>query len=154
MANQISLKARALRYLSNREHSRLELARKLQAYVQEGDDVEALLDWLEAQNFLSAERFSQSLINRRGARYGNGRILAELRSHGLQGDDLQQIKTGLDEGELARARALWEKKFGTLPASREERARQQRFFMQRGFSQRTVAQVLRGGFDELEEDGG
>ena len=37
-----SLKARALRYLSAREHSRLELARKLARYAEETDDIEAL----------------------------------------------------------------------------------------------------------------
>ena len=59
---QISLKARALRYLSAREHSRQELGRKLARYAQEGDDVEALLDTLEAAKFLSQSRFSESLV--------------------------------------------------------------------------------------------
>src|ERR1044071_6919736 len=39
--------ARALRLLSQRDHSRLELARKLQRHAEEGDDVEALLNFLE-----------------------------------------------------------------------------------------------------------
>ena len=60
---QVSLKARALRYLSAREHSRQELGRKLARYAQEGDDVEALLDTLEAAKFLSQSRFSESLVH-------------------------------------------------------------------------------------------
>ncbi|MEG2034627.1 MAG: recombination regulator RecX, partial [Janthinobacterium sp.] len=61
-AVQLSLKGRALRFLSMREHSRMELRRKLQRHAQEGDDVEALLDSLEQANWLSQERFSESLI--------------------------------------------------------------------------------------------
>jgi regulatory protein len=60
-ANKPSLKARALRYLSAREHSRQELARKLARHAQEGDDINAVLDWLTAQKFLSEERFAESL---------------------------------------------------------------------------------------------
>ena len=49
-APPLSLKARALRFLSMREHSRLELGRKLARHAEEGDDVEALLDFLEKNN--------------------------------------------------------------------------------------------------------
>ena len=76
-----SLKARALRYLSAREHSRLELARKLARYAEETDDIEALLDWLETSKFLSSTRFAESLINRLAERFGASRILMELESH-------------------------------------------------------------------------
>ena len=71
MAKQTpSLKARALKYLAAREHSRLELGRKLARYADENDDIEALLDWLEVNKFLSQSRFSESLINRRAQRFG------------------------------------------------------------------------------------
>ena len=89
---QISLKARALRYLSAREHSRLELARKLARYAQEGDDIETLLDTLEAAKLLSQARFSESLIHRRAHRFGNSRILSELQSHGIDAEALVDIK--------------------------------------------------------------
>lgn len=144
----ISLKGRALRYLSAREHSRLELARKLAPYAQEGDDIEAVLDALEAAKFLSAERFSESLVHRRSARFGNGRILAELQSHGIEGEAIQEIKAQLQEDELPRARLIWQKKFGQLAQSPEERAKQMRFLLQRGFSSRTISKVLRGIEDE------
>ena len=49
MKQKLSLKGRALRYLSMREHSRIELARKLSAYAEEGDDIEAVLAWLEVE---------------------------------------------------------------------------------------------------------
>ncbi|MBJ7313978.1 recombination regulator RecX [Rugamonas sp. CCM 8940] len=143
-APQLSLKGRALRYLSMREHSRLELARKLSRYAEEGDDVEALLDFLEKNNWLSTERFSESLVHRREARFGNSRILAELQSHGVGGEALKELKAGLVEGEAARACEVWRRKFGTVAADPQERNKQMRFLMQRGFSQRAVHAALRG----------
>ena len=119
-ALKISLKARALRYLSAREHSRLELGRKLSRYAQETDDVEALLDALEAANFLSQSRFSESLVHRRAARFGNSRILSELQSHGIVGDELNEIKANLAQDEVARAREVWLRKFGRIPAVMRE----------------------------------
>lgn len=146
-ALKISLKARALRYLSIREHSRAELGRKLARYAEESDDVEALLDFLEAQNWLSQARFSESLIKRRAARYGNSRILAELQSHGIVGDVLTDIKTELAADEIARACAVWRKKFGAVAADATERGKQMRFLQQRGFSQRAIQAAMRGAVD-------
>jgi regulatory protein len=138
----ISLKARALRYLSAREHSRQELARKLSRYAQEGDDIEALLDSLEAANFQSQERFSESLVNRRAARFGNTRILAELHTHGIEADKLNAIKHQLAEDEVQRACDVWQRKFGTPPSNPAEKARQMRFLQQRGFSHKAIQAAL------------
>ncbi len=150
----VSLKARALRFLSMREHSRLELARKLQRHVQDGDDVEALLDWLENAKFLSQARFSESLIHRRAARYGNSRIVSELQSHGIQGDALTELKGRLQVDEVARARDVWLKKFGTPAADASERGKQMRFLQQRGFSHKAIESVmrLRGGDEWFPDD--
>jgi regulatory protein len=145
---QMSLKARALRYLSAREHSRLELARKLSRYAQEGDDIDALLDALEAAKLLSQERFSESLVNRRAARFGNSRILSELKSHGIDADTLTDIKTGLEQDESARAREVWLRKFGTVPDNANDRAKQMRFLMQRGFSNRAIRAAIRAVDDD------
>ncbi|HWU99503.1 MAG TPA: recombination regulator RecX [Oxalicibacterium sp.] len=140
---QMSLKARALRYLSAREHSRMELARKLSRYAQEGDNVDTLLDALEAAKLLSQERFSESLVNRRSARFGNSRILSELKSHGIDADALTDIKLGLEQDESARAREVWLRKFGTVPDNANDRAKQMRFLMQRGFSNRAIRAAMR-----------
>ena len=144
MKPRLSLKGRALRYLSMREHSRLELGRKLSRYAEEGDDVEALLDFLEQNNWLSQERFSESLVHRRSARFGNSRIMAELQSHGLGGEALKEVKAGLADTEMARARELWQRRFGTVATDPAERNKQMRFLMQRGFSQRAVFTALKG----------
>lgn len=148
---QISLKARALRYLSAREHSRLELGRKLARYAQEGDDIDALLDALEAAKLLSQQRFSESLVRRRAGRFGNSRILSELKSHGIGADAVADIKADLEQDESKRAHEVWARKFGSLPESADERAKQMRFLLQRGFSNRAIRDVLRGGIDDANE---
>lgn len=149
-APKISLKARALRYLAAREHSRVELARKLARYAEENDDVEAVLDFLEAAKFLSETRFSESLVNRRAARFGNQRIIAELQSHQLDETLLSEVKAGLEQDEAARAKEVWRKRFGQLPATAAERAKQMRFLLQRGFSHRAIQSVLRGVDEDME----
>ena len=134
----ISLKARALRYLSAREHSRSELARKLARHAQEDDDVEQLLDWLEASKFLSQARFCESLVNRRAKRFGNSRILAELQSHGVGSAALADVRADLVSGETARAVEVWQRKFGSPGVDTAARAKQMRFLMQRGFSHQAI----------------
>lgn len=142
-AIKISLKGRALRYLSAREHSRLELRRKLARHAQEGEDIEAVLDALEAAKLLSEVRFSESLVHRRAARFGNSRILSELQSHGIDTDALAGIRSELAEDEDARALAVWRKKFSAPPTDASERARQMRFLQQRGFSHGAIHAVFR-----------
>jgi regulatory protein len=147
-APTLSLKGRALRFLSMREHSRLELGRKLAKYAEEGDDVEALLDFLEQNNWLSTERFSESLIHRRGARYGNSRIVAELQQHGVSGEALKELRSGLADTEAARAAEVWRRKFGEVATDAAGRAKQMRFLLQRGFSQSAVRHAIKGVEDE------
>jgi regulatory protein len=146
----LSLKGRALRYLSMREHSRPELARKLQRYAQEGDDIDALLGWLETAKFLSQSRFSESLIHRRAERFGNKRIVLELQSHGIQGDALSALKASLQVDEVARAREVWRRKFGELAVDPAGRAKQMRFLQQRGFSHQAIQAALKFAGDQCD----
>ena len=148
---QMSLKARALRYLSAREHSRLELGRKLSAYAQEGDDVDALLDQLESAKLLSVARFSESLVHRRVARYGNQRIFSELQSHGIASETLGEVRLALTQGEAARARAVLRRKFPQSPADAAARAKCQRFLQQRGFSQSAIHHAVKTAWDEAHD---
>ncbi len=138
-----SLKARALSYLAAREHSRAELARKLARHAEEGDDVEALLDWLQAQKFLSEERFAESLVHRRAARFGSSRILSELNSHGLDEATLSGLKEDLLANENERAWEVWRRKFGGPAEDAAGTAKQMRFLQQRGFSHAAIQAVIR-----------
>jgi regulatory protein len=140
---QLSLKGRALRYLSMREHSRSELALKLSRYAQETDDVPALLDALETLNFLSTARFSESLVNRRQARFGNQRILAELKSHGVERTQIDSVKASLAETEAIRATEVLHRKYSGKAVDHQARAKQMNFLLQRGFSSKSIQIALR-----------
>jgi regulatory protein len=136
----LSLKARALRLLAQREHSRSELASKLARHVQEGDDLPALLDWLQARDFINAERVAQSVLHRRAPRLGVRRVLQELRGKGLDEELVRAAGRQLADSELERV--------GPEPATAlPERARQMRFLAARGFDADTVRRVVRGGAD-------
>ena len=147
-----SLKARALRYLAAREHSRLELGRKLARHAEEGDDVGAVLDWLQAQKFLSEERFAESLVNRRAARFGNSRIVSELQSHGVDESTVAGLKAELAAGEDERAWEVWRRKFRQPAADAPEAAKQMRFLQQRGFSHGAIQSVMRRAKKMAAED--
>ncbi|HEY8024140.1 MAG TPA: recombination regulator RecX [Burkholderiaceae bacterium] len=140
---QMSLKARALRYLSMREHSRPELGRKLARHAQEGDDVNLLLDQLEAAKFLSQERFAESLLRRRSARFGNSRIMLELQSHGIDARALTEDQTESMQDEGQRACVALARKYDKPPADAVERAKYMRFLQQRGFSHRAIQAALK-----------
>jgi regulatory protein len=107
--------------------------------------VEELLTWLEAHAYLSEQRFVESRVHARAARYGNLRIRQELAGHGLALD--AQAEQDLRDSELGRARQAWQRKFDAPPRDVSERARQARFLANRGFSHDVIRQVLRGAGD-------
>lgn len=152
---KLSLKGRALKYLAAREHSRLELQRKLAPHAESAEQVDAALDELEARGFLSAERFAESMVHRKAARFGAARIQAELAQHRLPSDIAQAVVRTLRDTELARAHALWARRYGEVAPEPQDRAKQMRFLMARGFSSDVVRRVVRGeGATEADTDPG
>jgi regulatory protein len=140
---QPTLKGRALRLLSQREHSRRELERKLQPYEEEPGTLALALDELQARGFISEERVAESVLNRRASRLGSTRIRQELQDKGLDGDLIARILSALKDSELARAREVWHRKFDAMPGTPQERARQTRFLLGRGFSVGVITLLFR-----------
>ncbi|QIL42804.1 recombination regulator RecX [Acidovorax sp. HDW3] len=138
-----SLKGRALRLLAQREHSRAELQAKLARHVQEGEDLAAVLDALQAQDFINEARVAESLIHRRAPRLGTQRLLHELRRKGLSEELVRAQAEGLRASEYERAQAVWAQRFGQPPSTPAEQARQMRFLAARGFSADVVRRLLR-----------
>ncbi len=151
----LSLKARALRLLALREHSRVELERKLVEHAADAAELRALLDQLEAQGWLDAQRFAASLVRRR-ARFGSARIAQELRSHGL--DDAlvaQALREREGDDEAARALAALRRRHPQPAADAKQRARQQRFLQARGYTAEAVRAAMkahRGDADDAPDD--
>lgn len=141
----LSLTGRALQLLSQREHSRLELGRKLGLHAESPEQLEGVLDDLERRGFLSAQRFADSVAHRREGRFGLRRIEHELGTHRLDAAISAPVLQRLRDTERERALAVWRKRFGQAPADSSERARQHRFLVQRGFTADAVGWVMRDG---------
>ena len=148
--HKISLIGRALKLLSQREHSRLELERKLAPHVEEGEDLGAVLDQLEAKNFINPERVAQSVVYRRAGKLGTARVVQELRSKGLDDDTVRAAAEQLKDSEHARAWEVWQRKFGEVADTPQARMKQMRFLASRGFGGDVVNKVLRGQAPEAD----
>lgn len=144
----LSLKGRALRLLSGREHSRAELERKLAPFEDEPGALAQALDALQAKGFINEQRVLESVLNRRAAKLGAARIRQELHSKGLAPEAVQDAVAQLRATEVARATEVWRKKFGTPPADAAERGKQMRFLASRGFGGDAIRRVVTGNFGD------
>ena len=143
-----SLKARALRLLSQREHSRAELIRKLGTHGT-AEEIDALIDRLGELNLQSDQRFAESYVRSRQSRYGSRRLAQDLRQRGIDPDMVAEaIEHGAEADEVARAREIWQKKFGQAPADAREWGRQARFLKGRGFAADIIHSILKDRDDE------
>jgi regulatory protein len=166
-----ALRVHALVQLAQREYSRTELRRKLlsraaadtrqdlpngarspaAAGLLPSDDapciaavaerVDTVLDWLEANRYLSAQRFIESRVRVRSERFGNLRIRQELAQHGLSLP--AQTESMLQSSEFDRALAVWARKFKPGSGSTADTAKQARFLAGRGFAGEVIWRVLR-----------
>jgi regulatory protein len=150
-----SLKSRALQLLAQRDQSRLELRRKLLRHARSRDvdpadevdpgavaaEVDALLDWLEANRFLSDARFAEARVHARAARFGLQRIKSELAQHAVELSP--ELEESLTASEIERAAAVRARRFTRLPGDAAERAAQSRFLLGRGFSPELVQRLMR-----------
>ena len=144
----ISLKGRALRLLSGREHSRAELERKLKSHEEEPGTLAKALDELQAKGFISEQRVVESVLNRRSAKLGAARIKQELQSKGLAPEAVLEAVDRLRATELERAREVWRKKFGVAPVDAAERAKHMRFLASRGFGGDAIRKVVSGAWED------
>ncbi len=142
MSSGPSLKIRALDYLARREHSRLELEKKLTPYAPTLEELSFVLDSLEQCGLLSAGRMVEQVVHVRRSKFGSRRIVHELQQKGIDEDLIAAALPHLKETELETARTVWRKKFGAMPINAKERAKQIRFMMSRGFASEIIRQVL------------
>jgi regulatory protein len=137
------LRKRALQLLARREHTRRELERKLAADAAAPGEIEAVLNEFEARGWLSESRVTEQLVHARKSRYGARRIERELRDRGVSEDAVAAAMSGLKDGELERARGVWQRKFKRPPAGPQERARHIRFLQGRGFELDVIFKVIK-----------
>jgi len=148
LAMKPSLKGRALRLLSQRDHSRKELEQKLKPHEETPGELAEALDFLAAKDFINEKRVAESVVNRRSTKLGAARVRQELMAKGLPADDIADAVQAMRGTEFERALVVWRKKFGTPPSDASERGKQVRFLVSRGFAPDVVRRVV-AGVDEL-----
>ena len=134
----------AVRLLARREHSRLELARKLAGRGHPDDLIEETVGDLARAGLQSDDRFVQAFV-RSALERGHGplKIRAGLTRRGID-SDTASADFDLDAGEWSeRAASALRKRFGSVPVeNRSDWAKRARFLAGRGFPSDVVAKVL------------
>ena len=150
----LSVKGRALRHLAQREHSRVELERKLARAVEDTPEASAAvliataLDDLAAKGLLSEERTAASVLSGQGQRYGSRRLKQTLQAKGLAPELVSATLQQARSTELERAREVWRRRYGEPATDAAGRAKQMRFLAGRGFEGDVIRRVLQVGDDD------
>jgi regulatory protein len=139
------LRARALRLLARREHSRAELGRKLAPRAASPEALQSLLDSLEQKQQLSNARFASERARVLSRKFGAARIRLDLKSKGVGEEIIDSVAL---DGEAERAAAILARKYRSSATTREERARRMRFLQSRGFSHDTIRKLLSSDADD------
>lgn len=146
--------SKALGLLARREHSKVELKRKLRQGGYGGDEATEALDRLGEQRYQDDDRFAEVLIRSRVAQgYGPMRLRAELKTHGLSDARVRQLLDEADIDWAASAASQLRRRYGGLgapdPAEKQRRAQ---FLLRRGFPAATVRGLTHVEVDELADE--
>ena len=138
--NVVELRARALRLLARREHTRQEIERKLSPHAGSSEELQGLISGLNQKNQLSEERYAEERARRLSRKYGAARIRQDLKARGVPEELVSRFSSSTDE--LQKAKAILERKYRTPATTREERAKRMRFLQGRGFSFDVIRALL------------
>jgi len=135
-----------MRLLAAREHSRLELDRKLSARGFSAQAIQELLDALTSEGLLSEPRLAESYVAERIRKgFGPLRVRAELRRKGLADELIDPYLQAMRDEWQAQLAAVHDRRFGEAPTGeRKEIARRARFLESRGFPAASVRRFLLG----------
>lgn len=175
-----ALKARALRWLAQRDHSRTELERKLLTHARalarlaeaaaaesaqpaDGpaaawpepllrEQVAAVLARLAEAGLMNEPRMAEALLAAKAPRLGERRLRQALQQRGLPPALVDDTVEQARGSELERARALWLRRFGGPAPDAAGRLRQMRFLAGRGFGSDVIRRVVRGGAAPDDDD--
>lgn len=140
----------AIRLLSRREHSQVELIRKL---TQKGFDENAChleVLRLKEQDYQSDSRFAQMFIRSRAAKYyGFARIRDELQLHRVSAAVIQTAVADAQVDWFELCRQARQRKFRDAePQDWQARQKQKRYLWQRGFSEEQIQYALTSNDDD------
>lgn len=134
----------AVNLLSRREHSNKELMQKLLAREFHQDDLAEVIEFLLEKNYLSDERYAESMIrNRVGKGYGLRFIKQELAHKGVDDTTIRMALQEQDIDWYLQAELAYIKRFGEQAIKdQKDKAKRVRFLQYRGFSHDEINAVL------------
>ena len=134
----------AMNLLARREHSEIELARKLRRKGFAEDHIQQAMLQLIQENLLSNHRFIENYIHfRRAKGFGPLRIQAELIERGIHEELIDHHLKITDNAWFAEVREVWRKRFkNQMPQDFKTRAAQMRFLYSRGFTSEQIESVF------------
>lgn len=139
-----SIRSIVMNWLARRDYSRHEIAVKLSSKGYEQSAIDTLLTELSQSGLINEERFVENFIRwRRNKGYGPLRISMELRRRGLPDEMIAEHLQITDNAWSLEAQTVWRKRFKSNHLNNmKEKAKQQRFLQQRGFTREQINSVF------------
>ena len=137
----------------------MELAEKLKRQFASSsevdDDINIVLDKLADSGAQSDERFAEVFCRSAKKKFGDAKIIAELKKRGISDDIIRQFIPRDSENEIVRAKEILHKRFGGENKDGENRkklsaaeyGKRGRFLQSRGFSTEAIRAALRQADD-------
>ncbi|RHW77525.1 regulatory protein RecX [Colwellia sp. RSH04] len=144
----MTLKSTALQcavgLLARREHSELEIQQKLKQREYLQSDIDAAISQLLEKNYLSDNRFAETVCRYRSNRgYGWQYIANELKQKGVCSTIIHQLHKNCEIDWYLQAELAYNKRFGIKTiCDQKDRAKRIRFLQYRGFSTEEVLAVV------------
>jgi len=136
----------AVRSLGRREHGRRELERKLMSKRHDPALIARVLDYLIEHDLQSESRYVEAYVRSRIRKgYGPVKIRQELSSRGVGEESESELELELTQSAefwIEVAETVLEKKFGRVPADRDDWHLQARFLSRRGFPSDLIFRAL------------
>ena len=138
------LREAALRLLARREHTFMELQRKLKRKGWPTADAEAMVQELTDAGLQSDERFAEAYVRSRADKsYGPVRIRAELAERGIDRSLVERAMTELNIDWLAQAAKWYDRRYSETPADEpKEKSRRQQALARRGFDASVIREIM------------
>ena len=143
---------RALGLLVRREHSRLELTRKLTARGVEREDAQAAVDKLSQAGWQDEQRFAHSLVrNRAAAGYGPLHIRAELGTHRLPAELVAEAMAQHETDWQQNARELLQRRFPHGMQDMAQKRKAMDLLARRGFPMEIIRSLTQGRVQDWDD---
>lgn len=135
------LKSYLLSLLARREYSEWELRQKLTKFTTDDQLITDLLNEFKCQNWQSDQRFTESLINSSKTKYGQLKILHQLKNKGIN-TELDDITLPSIAEQTEVAITLLQKKYKQAEESLTAKQKYFQFLRYRGFQQEVIYQAI------------